>query len=178
MRQYWILVVALGSGLAVAAITKQGSTKQGSSVETQKAVAKIDITTGQRASSAPYRDGLYLGKLAAERGDSIHVATGRWARGEDRALFLSGYDEAFRQVAERNQGDDVDPDTAALAAFRDGLYLGKLASGRGDEPHVAVGRWSLPEHRVAFAEGYSEGFKQGDEARTAQNKLRVAQLIR
>ena len=130
----------------------------------------------QPLSSAAYRDGLYLGKRAAERGDSVHVATGRWARESDRVLFASGYDQAFREVAGRNQ--NVDAEKANVAAYRDGLYLGKLDSERGDDPHVAVGRWSNASHRTAFAEGYSEGYTGGDTARTAQNKLRLAQNIR
>ena len=32
-------------------------------------------------------------------------------------------------------------------AFRDGLYLGRLAAEGGSEPHVAIGRWATAEDR-------------------------------
>ena len=41
--------------------------------------------------SAAFRDGLYLGKLAARQGGPIRVATGRWATDGNRALFAAGY---------------------------------------------------------------------------------------
>ena len=46
----------------------------------------------------------------------------------------------------------------ADAAFRDGLYLGKLAAQAGAEPHVARGRWATPGDRVLFSAGYQEGY--------------------
>ena len=46
------------------------------------------------------------------------------------------------------------------AAFRDGLYVGKIASERGSEPHISVGRWASPEDRTAYAAGYRQGYNQ------------------
>ena len=45
-------------------------------------------------------------------------------------------------------------------AFRDGLYLGKLAADGGDEPHVAVGRWATAEDRSSFTAGYQRGYSE------------------
>ena len=39
------------------------------------------------------RDGLYLGRLAAERG----VAVGRWANLQDRSSFTAGYQQGYRE---------------------------------------------------------------------------------
>ncbi|MGA8491993.1 MAG: hypothetical protein WB711_16320 [Terriglobales bacterium] len=44
---------------------------------------------------AAFRDGMYLGKLAAESGAERHIARGRWATVEDRALFSAGYQQAY-----------------------------------------------------------------------------------
>ncbi len=52
-----------------------------------------------------------------------------------------------------------------LGAFRDGLYLGRLAAGRGEDPHISLGRWSSPANRELFAAGYRQGY---DEAATLQ----------
>jgi len=43
-------------------------------------------------------------------------------------------------------------------AFRDGLYLGRLAAERGAEPHVAIGRWATLEDRTSFTTGYQRGY--------------------
>jgi mono/diheme cytochrome c family protein len=43
--------------------------------------------------SAPYRDGIYQGKLAAEHGGNRRVPSGRWARQEDRAAFAAAFQQ-------------------------------------------------------------------------------------
>jgi len=47
----------------------------------------------------------------------------------------------------------------ADAAFRDGLYLGKLAAESGQPPRPAIGRWSTEQDRAMFAEGYRRGYR-------------------
>ena len=129
----------------------------------------------QQDESAAYRDGLYLGKMAAERGDAAHVATARWANDSDRAQFTAGYEQAFGGAV---AGESAQSDATPVAAFRDGLYMGKLDSEHGDDPHVAVARWSQPAHRAAFTEGYNQGYKNGESARTAPTNVRLAQFVR
>ena len=48
--------------------------------------------------SGPFRDGLYLGRLAAKSGDEPRITSARWARDEDRAAFREGYEHGFSQV--------------------------------------------------------------------------------
>jgi hypothetical protein len=47
-------------------------------------------------SDGAFRDGLYVGKLAAERGGPQHPLTGRWSNERDRASFLEGYQRGYR----------------------------------------------------------------------------------
>ena len=49
--------------------------------------------------------------------------------------------------------------SATNAAFRDGLYLGKLTAEQGGGPHISRGRWSCEADRAAFTQGYQEGFQ-------------------
>jgi len=49
---------------------------------------------------------------------------------------------------------------ATDAAFRDGVYLGKLAAERGEGSHVAIGRWATPKDRSSFATGYQQGYNE------------------
>jgi hypothetical protein len=44
-------------------------------------------------------------------------------------------------------------------AFRDGMYLGRLAAERGVAPHILTGRWATEADRAAFRAGYERGYK-------------------
>jgi hypothetical protein len=163
MKRYasWIVLLVVCAGGAVMA------KKRGNDTVSQE--------TRQQAESAAYRDGLHLGKMAAERGDAAHVATARWANDSDRAQFAAGYEQAFGDAVAKAHAQS---DTTAVAAYRDGLYMGKLDSENGDDPHVAVARWSQPAHRAAFSEGYNQGYKNGESARTAETNVRLAKVTR
>jgi hypothetical protein len=56
----------------------------------------------------------------------------------------------------------VDELLNADGAFRDGVYLGKLAAGSGQPPYLAVGRWSTEQDRRAFIAGYRRGYGTAD----------------
>ncbi len=45
-------------------------------------------------------------------------------------------------------------------AFRDGVYLGRLAAESGGEHHVAVGRWASAQDRSSFSAGYEQGYSE------------------
>lgn len=47
---------------------------------------------------------------------------------------------------------------AADGAFRDGLYLGKLAAQDGQPMRAAIGRWSTEQARSMFRAGYRRGY--------------------
>jgi hypothetical protein len=76
------------------------------------------------------------------------------------ALALSVSWSAILQST-NHQAASLDPNANAAqatnAAFRDGLYLGKLAAERGSESHVATGRWATNQDRISFAAGYQQG---------------------
>jgi hypothetical protein len=55
-----------------------------------------DNRTSAPTTDAAFRDGMYLGRLAAEAGAEPHIARGRWATLGDRALFSAGYQEGYR----------------------------------------------------------------------------------
>ena len=50
---------------------------------------------------------------------------------------------------------------AVNGAFRDGMYLGRLAADNGQSRRrPAVGRWSTERDRAAFTDGYERGYIQ------------------
>jgi hypothetical protein len=46
------------------------------------------------------------------------------------------------------------------AAFRDGVYLGKLDAETGRKPHLTSGRWSSSLDRASFIAGYQSTYLQ------------------
>ena len=85
-------VVLLGLGTTVALQTRSRTTPS------DAAPSVVD-----QATNGAYRDGLYLGTLAAGRGTPYHVSVGRWAREEDRTGFTAGYQQGYATVGERNR---------------------------------------------------------------------------
>ncbi|MGH9536779.1 MAG: hypothetical protein ACRD3H_02590 [Terriglobales bacterium] len=84
-----------------------------------------------------------------------------------RRLFLfavgltlcAGVVFVLRNAVHQNSFREVQDDRPLQsAAFRDGLYLGVLAAKRGEEPHVAEGRWSNQANRISFTAGYQQGY--------------------
>jgi hypothetical protein len=51
-----------------------------------------------QTTNGAFRDGLYLGRLAAERGIAPRVARGRWATADDQASFTAGYERGYKEV--------------------------------------------------------------------------------
>jgi hypothetical protein len=99
---------AYGVAIVAASITFTTHAVQGarSMKETQKTSVKpLAAATSQSRSidpllTAAYRDGLYVGKLAAQRGEQRLAPVGRWATQTDRDAFLAGYEQANPEIAE------------------------------------------------------------------------------
>jgi len=65
--------------------------------------SQISTADSNNATKAAYRDGLFVGKLAATSGNPREVSTGRWISKEDRASYETGYQKAYGDViASRN----------------------------------------------------------------------------
>ena len=64
------------------------------------------------------------------------------------------------------------PNAATDAAFRDGLYQGKLAaeSGRESRPNIGYGRWHDDEDLSSFVAGYQQGYGQARAAKQQQSR--------
>lgn len=55
------------------------------------------------------------------------------------------------------------PNSAKLnssAAFRDGLYLGRLTARRDGPMHIANGRWGTAVDRGLFTAGFEQGYRE------------------
>jgi hypothetical protein len=54
---------------------------------------------------------------------------------------------------------------ASNAAFRDGLYQGKLDAQHGNKPHIRSARWSADPDRLAFVSGYKLAYQDNQTRR-------------
>lgn len=88
MKKSYLLVALLVLGSGAAAMLPGGRLTPGASI----GALPEEIS---RANSGAFRDGLYLGKLTAERGWPRSVVIGRWATAENRALFTAGYELGY-----------------------------------------------------------------------------------
>jgi hypothetical protein len=77
-----------GPGLSSARAGNHGASAQ------QNELQDIQLNAAF-ANSAPFRDGLFQGKLARQRGEQARVSESRWAFGEDQSHYESGYRHAF-----------------------------------------------------------------------------------
>jgi hypothetical protein len=59
----------------------------------------------------------------------------------------------------------------ADAAFRDGVYLGKLDAETGRRPHLTSGRWSSSLDRASFIAGYQSTYVQRGRVDAASEQL-------
>jgi hypothetical protein len=64
----------------------------------------------RRNTDGAFRDGLFIGKRAAEDGVAPHAPIGRWATEADRASFKAGYMRGYEEVlrSRRSSGTDSD----------------------------------------------------------------------
>lgn len=58
---------------------------------------KLKSADASRETDAAYRDGLYLGRLDGQEGRKVRPSVARWNANQDRASFLFGYQEGYRE---------------------------------------------------------------------------------
>jgi hypothetical protein len=67
--------------------------------------ASVPTTAVDPLLTAAYRDGLYVGKLVAQRGEQRQAPVGRWATQIDRDAFQAGYEQANLEMAEASSAN-------------------------------------------------------------------------
>jgi hypothetical protein len=97
---YWIAIAAASLTFTMHAVQGASSMK-----EAQETSVKQQAVTAQSRSTDPlsiaaYRDGLYVGKLVAERGEQRAAPVGRWATQRDRDAFQAGYEQANPEITQ------------------------------------------------------------------------------
>jgi hypothetical protein len=141
--------------------------------------AASPTAANREATNAAFRDGLYLGNLAATSDEIPHIALGRWSTTSDRQSFADGYERAYAEQTAKASPQIPGPTGPTNAAYRDGLYQGKLDAEQGRPVHIALGRWSRAEDRSSFDQGYRQAHETVVAARTeGLQRLPQASLLR
>ena len=82
-RFFAYATIAIGLGATATLTVSPRGVEPGSSAE------------ARFAGDGAFRDGLYLGKLAAEGGQPMRIAVGRWSTEQDRSMFTAGYRRGY-----------------------------------------------------------------------------------
>jgi hypothetical protein len=72
--------------------------------------------------------------------------------------FVGSSAMLFQQAT--GSGQSIAAQQAGDGAFRDGLYLGKLARRANSPMNAPIGRWSTEKDRASFLAGYRQGFNE------------------
>lgn len=64
----------------------------------------------------------------------------------------------------------VDATQETDAAYRDGIYLGKLDGQEGRNVRPSIGRWNSAKDRASFAVGYQKGYREAQATSIAEHR--------
>jgi hypothetical protein len=94
MKTLFLLAVGTALGMGTASMLH---------TDHQNHFAGSSATVAQN-NDAAFRDGFFLGRIAAEAGTAPYIAIGRWSTEEDRASFTAGYQRGYNEVLASRTG--------------------------------------------------------------------------
>ncbi len=165
MKRLSIYVFTIVLTCAVAAVLARGAAHQ-----SQFAGSAVN-----NPADAAFRDGLFQGRLDAERSRRQHLSIGRWNVDAERRSFVSGYLQAYREMYARAASEPPRAwQPAEQRGFRDGMADG-LQQGReskrsqpaATENYKRANRGysdsggDLNQYKRLYREAYGTGYQQG-----------------
>jgi hypothetical protein len=99
---YWIAIVAASLTFTTHAVQAARSMNESPETTVKSSAESHSIDP---LMTAAYRDGLYVSKLVAQRGEQHVAPVGRWATQTDRDAFLAGYEQANPETAQVVSGN-------------------------------------------------------------------------
>jgi hypothetical protein len=83
--------------IAILALTATAGAKRLTNPRAVAHMSPVNNHESGQTMTAAFRDGVFQGKLSVERGEAEHLSIGRWNSDQDRASFVAGYQQAYRQ---------------------------------------------------------------------------------
>jgi hypothetical protein len=128
-----------------------------------------------RETDAAFCDGEFQAKLDVDSARKPRIQSERWVRDEDRALFIAGYQQAYRQLTSDRPERMELLNAAELAGYRDGMRDGEkqrkamqpsrvtrtqmfLNAGQVASEVEAVSESYKRDYRLGYANGYQVGY--------------------
>jgi hypothetical protein len=104
---YWIATVAATITLTthVAQWRRQSNENLNPAVASLHVTAQAPVGSADMRLNGPFRDGLYMARLAQQRGEQRQPALARWATEVQRVAFSAGYDQGSYRIAQVNAGN-------------------------------------------------------------------------
>ena len=163
MKRHGLFILDVSLGLAIVALVGVSAYRP-----------KVEARKGPQAIDAPFRDGLYQAKLDVQDGRAPRLSTGRWGNNADRAVFIAGYEQGYREYAEAQSGKWTEPTAAELAGYCDGTLDGasdrikaqpfqveKTANYRSGGQGFLEASANPEEYIRFYRQAYSNGYQQG-----------------
>jgi hypothetical protein len=135
---------------------------------------KIEASKNLRSNDAAFRDGMYQAKIDVQDGKSPHLRSGRWSSHADRALFIAGYEQAYREYSEAQPGKWTELSAAELAGYSAGtldgasdrlkgqpFQAGKTANYQTAGQGFLEARTNPEEYMRSYRQAYSRGYQHG-----------------
>jgi hypothetical protein len=136
-------------------------------------MARTAVDAARR--DAAFYDGEFQAKVDADNGRKPRIQSGRWMTDGDRALFIAGYEQAYRHLAADRPGSLGPLDAAELAGYRDGMRDGErqrkamqafrvqrtemfMNAGQEASEANAVSESYKRDYRRGYANGYQVGY--------------------
>lgn len=136
---------------------------------------RTERVNATRNIEAAFRDGLFQARLDAQNGRKPYIVSGRWNSDRDRALFISAYQQAYREFSKAHSAKLAELNPAELAGYRDGMLDGARHRGASQPFQVNktdnyrnIGSRPLEansdsenykqDYRQAYSNGYQEGY--------------------
>jgi hypothetical protein len=163
VKRQWLLILNVILGLAILA-----------SVGVSAYGPKIEARKGLRSMDAAFRDGMYQAKIDVQDGKSPRLLSGRWSTHADRALFIAGYEQGYREYSEAQPRKLRELSAAELAGYSDGtldggsdrlkgqpFQAGKTANYQTGGQGFLEARANPEEYIRFYRQAYSRGYQQG-----------------
>lgn len=133
------------------------------------------IGEAQRATDGAFRDGLFQGRMDAERGRKQHLTSGRWSTQQDRSSFVAGYEQGYQHLRDlQAAAPELGPQTAEQMGYRDGMADGardrqsfrdfqvsKSENYRKAERGYSEGQGGQEQYQRSYREAYCNGYQRG-----------------
>jgi hypothetical protein len=146
----------------------------------------VPAASAKQITDAAFRDGRFQAKIDIRNGRGPHLASGRWSSFSDRALFIAGYQQEYREFYQTHAAQLIRPTSAQLVGYSDGVLDGSTARRASQPFHaeqtenyrragqaVAAVGGDFEHYKQIYRHAYSNGYQEGYYGQQDQQELKT-----